>query len=102
MVKRVLVFNTFKAGHRIWVQITNQDLVYQLDHDTSYTSEMLPVPAENAIYHDSTHLSHLLLPVVPDAPMIKKVEPPVSEISWQPLTPPGVSGSMAPRLMWEK
>ena len=29
-----------------------------------------PVAAENAVYHDTTRPSHLLLPVVPDAPSL--------------------------------
>ena len=79
-IEMIPIFRTFKAGHKIWVQIANEDLFYQMDHDTIYTSEMLPVPADYAIYHDSVHPSHLLLPVIPDAPVIKPVEPPLSEI----------------------
>jgi putative CocE/NonD family hydrolase len=75
------IFHTFKTGHKIWVQIASHDFDYHTRQNTVYTSEMLPVPAENAIYHDLAHPSHLLLPVIPDAPIIKQVEPPVSEMS---------------------
>jgi predicted acyl esterase len=76
------IFYTIKAGHKIWVQIASHDLGYQSFLHTIYASEMLPVPAENTIYHDSEHPSYLLLPVIPDAPIIKPVGPPVSQIKW--------------------
>lgn len=76
------IFHTFKAGHKIWMQIASDDFDYQMRLHTIPTSEMLPVPAENAIYHDSAHPSHLLLPVIPDAPIIKPVSSPVSQIKW--------------------
>lgn len=76
------IFHTFKAGHKIWVQIASEDFVYHTSLHTIYTYEMLPVPAENRVYHDSTRPSHLVLPVIPDAPEIKPVESPVSEIAW--------------------
>ena len=78
------IFHTFKAGHKIWVQIASIDLGYLLFLHTIYASEMLPVPAEHTIYHDSARPSHLLLPVIPDAPIIKPVGPPVSQIKWPP------------------
>ncbi len=78
------LFHTFKAGHKIWVQIASLDLGYQLQLHTVYTFEMMPFPAENVIHHDSEYPSHLLLPVIPDAPELKPVEPPVSQIKWQP------------------
>ncbi len=83
-IEMLPIFHTFKAGHKIWVQIASHDFDYHTRQHTVYTSEMLPVPAENAIYHDSAYPSHLLLPVIPDAPIIKQVEPPVSEIKWPP------------------
>ena len=63
------LFHTFKAGHKIWVQIASIDFGYQLFIHTIHASETVPVPAENLVYHDSTHPSHLLLPVIPDAPI---------------------------------
>jgi len=76
------LFYTFKSGHKIWVQISNLDLNYQLFLHTIYASEMLPVPAENTVYHDTKHPSYLLLPIIPDSPIIKEVEPPLSQIKW--------------------
>ncbi len=76
------LFYTFKAGHKILVQISNLDLGYQLFLHTIYASEMLPVPAENMVYHDSKYASCLLLPVIPDAPILEEVEPPLSQIKW--------------------
>jgi hypothetical protein len=46
--------------------------------------QILDTSVENTIYHDSEHPSHLLLPLIPDAPIMKPVEPPVSEIKWPP------------------
>ncbi|MBW1802404.1 MAG: CocE/NonD family hydrolase, partial [Deltaproteobacteria bacterium] len=77
------IFHTFKAGHKIWVQIASDDFFYHYALHTIFTSEMLPVPAKNTVYHDKDHPSHLLLPIVPDAPEIRPVEPPVSEIQFQ-------------------
>ncbi len=79
------IFHTFKAGYKIWVQIASIDFDYQMLLHSVYSSEMLPVPAENAVYHNSAHPSHLLLPVIPDAPVIKPVEAPLSEIKWPPM-----------------
>jgi len=81
-IEIVPIFHTFKAGHKIWMQIASDDFDYHMQLHTIYASEMLPVPAENTIYHDSAHPSHLALPVIPDAPVIKPVEPPVSQIKW--------------------
>jgi hypothetical protein len=49
---------------------------------TIYTAELLPVPATATIYHDEEHPSHLLLPVLPDAPEIRPVSKPVADIHW--------------------
>ena len=48
---------------------------------------ILPWPVENSIHHDAAHPSHLLLPVVPDAPEIAPVKSPVADINWP--APPG-------------
>jgi predicted acyl esterase len=93
-VEMLPAFHTFKAGHKIWLQIASDDLTYFGRLHTLDVLE-LPVPAENSLYHDSEHPSHLLLPVIPDAPIIKPVEPPLSQVEW-PLTPgiwwPDLSG----------
>ncbi|MFH1650665.1 MAG: CocE/NonD family hydrolase [Chloroflexota bacterium] len=76
------IFHTFKAGHKVWVQIASDDAEYQTRQHTIHTVETLPVPAENTVYHDAARPSHLLLPVIPDAPPIGEVKPPVSQIKW--------------------
>jgi uncharacterized protein len=78
------LFYTFKKGHKIWVQIATHDIDYLLFLHTMYASEVLPVPADFAIYHDASHPSHLLLPVIPDALITKQVDAPLSKIKWQP------------------
>ena len=77
-------FWTFKKGHRIWVQISSDDNVYHMMLHTVYTSELLPVPGTATIFHDAEHPSHLLLPVIPEAPEIQQVSRPVADIHWPP------------------
>lgn len=77
-IELVPIFHTFKKEHKIWVQITSDDLNFALTNAGDLVCG--PVPAENAIYHDPEYASHLLLPVIPDAPEIVSVEPPISEI----------------------
>jgi len=75
------IFHTFKTGHKLCLQVASDDLTYFASlHNLDL--QMLPVPAENSIYHDAEHPSHLLLPVIPDAPIIKPVGPPVCNIKW--------------------
>jgi predicted acyl esterase len=81
-IEMMPIFHTFKKGHKIWFQVASYDLTFQTFLHTLYTYEGLPLPGENTIYHDAEHPSHLLLPVIPDAPEIKPVGPPVSEITW--------------------
>jgi predicted acyl esterase len=76
------IFYTFKKGHQVWMQVASEDFTYHALHHTVYTAEMLPVPAKNTIHHDSTHQSRLLLPIIPDAPIIKPIEPAMSQIKW--------------------
>jgi predicted acyl esterase len=76
---------TFRRGHRIELQIASEDIQYtnplrQID------LQLLPWPVENAIHHDRSRPSHLLLPLIPDTPEIRPVEPPLSDIDW-PLVP---------------
>ena len=79
------IFYTFKAGHRLQVQIASEDIEYN-NIQRQIDVLLLPWPVENTVYHDAAHASHLILPVIPDAPEIRPVEPPLSEINW-PLVP---------------
>ncbi len=76
------IFYTFKAGHKIWIQIASADFWYQEHLRSIEVSQLLPLPAKNLVYHDIEHPSHLLLPVIPDSKPFKMVETPVSEIKW--------------------
>jgi predicted acyl esterase len=81
-IEIVPIFRTFKAGHRLQVEIASEDIQYsnplrQID------VQLLPWPVENSVHHDARHPSHLVLPVVSDAPEIRPVEAPVAEIGWQ-------------------
>ena len=77
-------FWTFKAGHRIWVQLSADDNSYHLMLHTTYTAELLPAPGGTTIFHDVEHPSHLLLPVIPDAPEIQPVMGPLVDVRWPP------------------
>ena len=75
------VFKTFRKGCRIWLKIASDDALYSTWDATSRYVETpsSPVKAEISVFHDSEHPSHLLLPVIPDAPEIEPVKPPLSE-----------------------
>jgi predicted acyl esterase len=75
-------FWTFTAGHRIWLQISADENDYHLMLHTNYTAELLPVPGTMTIYHDKKHPSHLLLPVIPDAPELRPVPEPLATVRW--------------------
>ncbi len=81
-VEIIPIFHTFKKGHKIWIQIASHDIEYLTPLHTEYTWEMLPIPAKNTVYHDANHPSHILLPIIPDAPIIRPVEPPLSQVKW--------------------
>ncbi len=73
------VFKTFRKGCRIWLKIASDDALYSTwDSSSSYVETPLsPEKAEISVYHDPEHPSHLLFPVIPDAPEIEPVKPPL-------------------------
>jgi hypothetical protein len=73
------VFKTFRKGCRIWLKIASDDALYSTWDTSSRYVETPLSPAKNkiSIYHDLKHPSHLLLPVIPDAPEIEPVRPPL-------------------------
>ena len=75
------VFKTFKKGCRLWLKIASDDALYATwDSSSRYVETPLSPPKnEVSIYHDAKYPSHLLLPVIPDAPEIMPVKPPLSE-----------------------
>jgi len=79
------VFYTFKAGHRLRLQIASEDIQHS-NPQRNIDVQLLPWPAENAVHHDAKHRSHLLLPVIPDANEIAPVPPELAAIDW-PLVP---------------
>lgn len=79
------IFNTFKKGHRIWIQISGEDAQYSTWDASSLYLERAkelkpPLKDTISIYHDSEHPSHLLLPVIPDAPEIAPVKAPLCDV----------------------
>jgi predicted acyl esterase len=78
------IFYTFKEGHKIWAQIAGIDYGYQNHLNTIYASETVPFPVANNIYHDLANPSHLILPIIPDATIIKPLGPLISQIMWAP------------------
>ena len=87
------VFHTIKPGHRLQLQISSEDIQYTnpLPPRSTCVAVAVANTVENTIHADVAHPSHLLLPVIPDAPEIAPVASPVADINW-PLTP----GSWAP------
>ena len=75
------VFKTFKKGCRIWLKIASDDALYSTwDSSSRYVeTPLMPVKNEISIYHNEKYPSHLLLPVVPDAPEIMPIKPPLRE-----------------------
>jgi len=75
------VFKTFRKGCRIWLKIASDDALYSTwDSSSGYVETPLsPAKAEISIYHDPEHPSHLVLPVIPEAPEIDPVKPPLND-----------------------
>jgi predicted acyl esterase len=75
------VFKTFKKGCRIWLKIASDDALYStLDSASRYVET--PASEENSrisIYHNAKYPSHILLPVIPDAPEITAIKPPLCD-----------------------
>ena len=80
------MFSTIKKGHRIWVQIAGEDAQHSTwDPSSLYVRGSMfgpvqPMKHTISIYHDPEHPSHLLLPVIPDAPQVAPVKAPLSEV----------------------
>jgi predicted acyl esterase len=75
------IFKTFRKGCRIWLKIASDDALFSTwDSSSRYVERPLNLAKnEVTIYHDSEHPSHLLLPVIPDAPEIAKVPAPLKD-----------------------
>jgi len=69
------IFHTFRLGHKLWLQVCSDDMEFKLNNIVD--GVVGPVAAENSVYHDAAHPSHLLLPVIPDAPIIGPVKKPL-------------------------
>lgn len=60
--------NVFKAGHCIRLEISSSNFPRfdrNLNTGGDLTTEMTLVPAIQTIYHNTTHPSHIMLPVIP-------------------------------------
>jgi putative CocE/NonD family hydrolase len=75
------IFKTFKKGRRIWLKIASDDALYSTwDSSSKYVERPLSLlKNEILIYHGSKHPSHLVLPVVPEAPEITSVKSPLRD-----------------------
>jgi uncharacterized protein len=75
------IFKTFRKGCSIWLKIASDDALFSTWDASSDYAERPLTPAKNVVtvYHDATHPSHLLLPVIPDAPEIKPVPSPLRD-----------------------
>jgi predicted acyl esterase len=75
------IFKTFRKGCRIWLKIASDDGLYSTrDCSSRYVETPLSPPKnEISIYHDPGYPSHLLLPVIPDAPEVTPVKSPLKD-----------------------
>ena len=75
------VFKTFRKGCRIWLKIACDDALFSTWDSFSQYAEnpLFPAKDEVRIYHSAEYPSHLLLPVIPDAPEVQPVKSPLNE-----------------------
>ena len=79
-IELVPIFNTFKKGHKIWLQIACEDKDYNLwDSASSYVTGPSPLSIDITVYHNREYPSHLVLPVVQDMEETIKVESPLCD-----------------------
>ena len=60
--------NVFKQGHRIRVDISSSNFPrFDVNPNTGEPLGMnrRAIPADNSIWHDAEHPSHILLPIIP-------------------------------------
>lgn len=76
------IFHTIKAGHRMRCRVQSNDPMFMNFLHTVYNTEMMPWPSHNSLHHDPQFPSHLLLPIVPDAPAPKLVSAPLRDVVW--------------------
>ena len=79
------VFHTLASGHRLQLNIASEDIQF-IAPQRHTEVQLLPWPVENAVHHSAAHPSHLLLPVIPEAPEEYPVTAPLSQIDW-PMVP---------------
>ena len=61
--------NLFVRGHRIRLDVSSSNFPrFDVNGNTGKNPGLSPVkiPAQNTVYHDSTHPSHVILPVIPN------------------------------------
>jgi predicted acyl esterase len=75
------VFKTFKKGYRIWLKIAGDDVLFStLDSASRYVETPLASEKNTVrIYHDASHPSQVLLPVIPDTPEPTPVPAPLCD-----------------------
>jgi putative CocE/NonD family hydrolase len=76
------IFHTFKAGHKLCLQIASDDPGFHLTNYADAVAE--PVPSVNYIHHDKVHPSHLLLPVIADIPSSSPIMNPPWDSKFKP------------------
>lgn len=79
------IFHTFRASHKLWLQIASDDPTFTVTNLEDAICEPLP-EAENSVYNDRAHPSHLLLPVIPEAPIIAPVGKSIWDSAFTKLT----------------
>lgn len=79
-IELVPLFRTFRKGNKIWLKISSSDVLYSTRDVVSRFIEtpVLQPHSEISIFHTPEYPSHILLPIIPDAPEISSVKPPLS------------------------
>jgi uncharacterized protein len=75
------ILKTFRKGSRIWVKVASDEATFSTLDATSRYVETPVDPDDHKvfIYHDASHPSHLLLPVIPYVPEDKPVSSPLRD-----------------------
>ena len=79
-IELVPIFNTFKKGHKIWLQIACEDKDYNpWDSASAYVTGPSPLSIDVTIYHGGEYPSHIVLPIVRDMEKTKRVASPLND-----------------------
>lgn len=78
-IELIPLFRTFRKGNKIWLKVSSSDNLYSTRDVTSRFIEtpILQSQSEISIYHTPEYPTHVLLPIIQDAPEVAPVKPPL-------------------------